>query len=1715
MGVVGVVVGVLASVMVVVPSGGAGVRYGFVGSSDSAGAAGSAPGNLTATVVGGKIKLSWDAPTEDATSVTGYQILRSHAGADLTVLKANRTANLTSFTDAQASRADMTYDYQVKAWRGATLSDGSGEVSAVIAHSCGGTGFNSGYVDVPVTAVPITISSTAADYFVLFVRPNLHADHEIPVSLTLGEAGTTTLTEQLSALPVEHYRVEKYPVDDPADVDGDCLSDIVEQADLGTLNPLNRVPEIDFTNGNVAIPDHETFEALSYQGQDTLIDTHLDDLEYVKFYLYHLNTDRPGVYFMNTVTHRAHYEFQDAVKYPSITTTYFDNERGEIVYHPNVVAPDGSLGVYRFEFEPWDTYSFGLVQRAYEVLAASMPLLENNLLYHPFGDAGPVYESERDLYDDSRVEILLTHEIFPDVPFTNLNPGSGFGLLRVMSPDERPDPRDIVIFESLPNDLPRVAGIITTVPQTPLSHVNLRALQDRVPNAFIRDALDDTTIDSLIDSHIRYTVTESGYTIRAASKAEVDAHYEVSRPAETQTPERDLAVTEITPLSDVEFGDWTAFGVKAANVAVLGNLGFADGTVPDGFAVPFYFYDEFMKANDIYADIEEMLADADFQSDYDTQEDELKELRKAIKDGTTPDWIITVLEDMHAEFPDGTSLRYRSSTNNEDLPGFSGAGLYDSKTQDPDETADEGIDKSIKSVWASLWNFRAFVERDFYRVDHSATAMGVLVHPNYSDELANGVAVSYDPIGNRAGAYYVNTQIGEDLVTNPYERSLPEELLLLSDGSSEVLVRSNQVEPDQLLMTDAQIQQLRSHLGTIHDDFKALYAPDADERFAMEIEFKITAEDVLAIKQARPWVFRPNNRPPSFLSSETGFRQVAEGTANGTDIGLPVAAADPDGDDLTYSLGGPDAEVFSLDSATGQLRTLGVLDYEADDTFEVDVTLRDASNPSADTITVTIDVIDMNDEPSFPMSETGIRTVSENTGELSGLSIGAPIGAVDQDFGAVLTHSLTGADAVLFDIVPSSGQLLTRADLDYESSGEHWLTLSVHDGQDRQGPNRSIDDSIVVKIVVGNVDEAGALSLSTEQPLVDTELTAALTDPDGAISGRTWSWERSTDRSNWIPITGADSRAYTPGVADLGNYLQVTVEYSDAHGPGQRIREITGNPTEVAPINNRDPVFDAATYVRSVLENSSVGTLVGTPVVADDPDGDSLSYRLSGDANFAIDDRTGQIRVAPGAALDHERSSTRTVEITVSDPSNADAIATVTINITNVNDPPEFGTSPDEFEVSEDAEEGDLIGRPVTATDADEDPLSYTLISASPFDIDETTGQIEVGAGTLLDSAVRDSYTVTVQARDTAFAVATVNVAIKIVEAHTTTTTTTVTTNPPAVRTGGGGGGGGIDGVEGTTLFVANGWSPADVGVAAAFAARTPGAAVVYTEDDELPAAVTALLEVRTVHLVVLIGGEQAISPAVRASLAEAEPFADIKRVTGATRTDTAARAAHLVLEGSREHDTVLIVANGWRPPDIGIAAMLAARLPHSAVLYTEAGKLSRETRQLIAEGAPSSVLIVGGTTAVSPQTENEIRQAAPAADIERISGTTRIHTAQLAAQHLDQTRAPAAANDRTVIVANGWSPSDIGIAAALSARTPGALVVYTTPDELPARTAELIKTVQPGLIRIIGGTSAIPTTVQNDIASLLPTGTRTQRTSGRNRIHTSANIARQILPRD
>ena len=758
---------------------------------------------------------------------------------------------------------------------------------------------------VSVTSMPITVNSTTADYFVLYARSGSthYTTKGLPILVKRGEDGTTTLADNLDPLPATRYRLEKYSVAQPGDLDGDCVDDITELSDLGTYNPINSGKKIAFSNGVVSIDSRETFRDLSFKG-DTGVRglEYLDGLEFVKFAIRDFDSDTPATYFINSSTHKIHANFDAAIGISVSKPTDIGN--GTIVYHPNIVALDGSLGVYAFRLSPWGIAGISTVEKYYELLAAGMPFVSNDkLYYHPFTTSQVnLYAQEKAQYDSSRVNVLLDEDVLPDVSFIPHNQGEGYGRLRLMEDDERPSPFDVAIYKSLPNDLPRVAGTITTVPQTPLSHVNLRAIQNGLPNAFIRDVLEDSTIKSLIGSYVYFAVGADGYTIRAATKADVDAHFAAIRPQQTQILQRDLTVTSIASLANVSFADWNAYGVKAANVAELTKLSLPTGTTPVGYAVPFYFYDEFMKQatlgeatilgkkkapaaekitltaeTTLAQAVTAMLAHSYFQSDADIQEEMLDDLRKAIKNATSPQWVITALTALHANYPDGQSLRYRSSTNNEDLPSFNGAGLYDSKTQDPDETTADGIDKSIKAVWASLWNYRAFLERDFHRVDHTTVAMGVLVHPNYSDELVNGVAVSYDPITFQANTHYINSQVGEDLVTNPEAYSQPEQLLLAASGAATVLSRSTLAKSDKLLMSAAQMKQLRSNLDTIHTRFRTLYQVQDGADFAIEIEFKITAANTLAIKQARPWIFpEPLVLPDPAVSIALGAAQVAE-----------------------------------------------------------------------------------------------------------------------------------------------------------------------------------------------------------------------------------------------------------------------------------------------------------------------------------------------------------------------------------------------------------------------------------------------------------------------------------------------------------------------------------------------------------------------------------------------------------------------------------------------------------------------------------------------------------------------------------------------------------------------------------------------------------------------------------------------------------------------
>ena len=320
-----------------------------------------------------------------------------------------------------------------------------------------------------------------------------------------------------------------------------------------------------------------------------------------------------------------------------------------------------------------------------------------------------------------------------------------------------------------------------------------------------------------------------------------------------------------------------------------------------------------------------------------------------------------------------------------------------------------------------------------------------------------------------------------------------------------------------------------------------------------------------------------------------------------------------------------------------------------------------------------------NSPPRF--SETApTRSIAENSA--AGTAVGAPVRATDSD-GDSLTYTLGGSDAATFSIGRSSGQLMTRAALDYETKPSYSVRVTARD-------NRGGSDTTTVAVAVTNVEEQGTVTLNPDRPLVGTALTASLTDPDGGVTGETWRWSRSDAADGtFTGIGGATRASYTPVEADEGMYLKITVTYTDGHGPNKTATASA----MVPPPSNSPPRFSETAPTRSIAENSAAGTAVGAPVRATDSDGDSLTYTLGGSdaATFSIGRTSGQLMTR--AALDYETKPSYSVGVTARDNRGGSDTTTVAVAVTNVEEQGTVTLNPDR----------PLVGTALTASLTDPD----------------------------------------------------------------------------------------------------------------------------------------------------------------------------------------------------------------------------------------------------------------------------------------------------------------------------------------------------------------------------------------------------------------------------
>ena len=403
------------------------------------------------------------------------------------------------------------------------------------------------------------------------------------------------------------------------------------------------------------------------------------------------------------------------------------------------------------------------------------------------------------------------------------------------------------------------------------------------------------------------------------------------------------------------------------------------------------------------------------------------------------------------------------------------------------------------------------------------------------------------------------------------------------------------------------------------------------------------------------------------------IRSTVRYAENGADPVDTYTVTDPENGNINWDLSGADVDDFTLTNGVLAFKTPPNFEAPADadenNVYLVTVEVSDGTN--TDNLNVAVTVFNVNEPPAFP-AETGSRSLDENTA--ANVNLGDAVAATDPE-GHTLRYKLAGTDAASFAIDASTGQLKTKAPLDYETKSTYLVTVHVRDSLDQDDRvNAVTDDTIDITININNVEEPGRIEFSSRQPQAATPFTATVIDPDGSVTGTTWVWERSPDKGAWTTITGATSASYTPDATDDdGKYLRATASYTDGHGSGKSAVGVSDNPVRAEPSTNVAPEFASTTATRDVDEGTAAGQPIGDPVSAtDDDSGDAnlLTYSMTGvdAASFNINPATGQLLTK--APLDHETKDTYTVTVKVVDPSLASDTITVTITVNDVDEPP-------------------------------------------------------------------------------------------------------------------------------------------------------------------------------------------------------------------------------------------------------------------------------------------------------------------------------------------------------------------------------------------------------------------------------------------------------------
>ena len=501
-----------------------------------------------------------------------------------------------------------------------------------------------------------------------------------------------------------------------------------------------------------------------------------------------------------------------------------------------------------------------------QMLISDITLLHNRVAETSFltPDVKLILNSARLINSESKLTIpfIKPEEIYKNQNFQSVSKFTGKGKLRKIELSELSnssiDEDDIILINGTPLQLAGVSGIITTDLQTPLSHLSILGQNRKIPVMALKDAWDDENINSLIGKQIELTVSIDGFTI-----SETNGLSNSKKERKRLYLKKNLNEKELIKAKDFNRKTANYCGYKAENFGILYQLAEKmDFSVPEAaFGIPFYYYQQHAEKSEVIGLITQL-------ENHSNPKELLSTIREKIKSTPVDSTLILNIENQLEGMSSFNRFRFRSSTNAEDMKGFSGAGLYSSKTaltRSNIAEKDEGktIENALRKVWASLWKDSAYDERAYFNIQQEDVMMGILVHRSFPDEEVNGVAISKNLYRENNLGFVVNAQLGDSSVVQPNPAITCDQFICYPTQESGFYTQNQTIEiittsslnDFNLVMTSDEIYRLANVIQGIKKYFYYRDFTSATfNEYALDFEFKLEKDSrELYLKQVRPF----------------------------------------------------------------------------------------------------------------------------------------------------------------------------------------------------------------------------------------------------------------------------------------------------------------------------------------------------------------------------------------------------------------------------------------------------------------------------------------------------------------------------------------------------------------------------------------------------------------------------------------------------------------------------------------------------------------------------------------------------------------------------------------------------------------------------------------------------------------------------------------------